>query len=141
MKISAKVDYACRALVELSLHWPSEAPLTITVIAQRQEIPIKFLTHILIQLKQMGYAESVRGKSGGYRLIKNPRQILLSEVILGFDGMGIKPEDHAPPGKDAVLAGIWREVDQLVMNRLQQISFAEIAKRYRVNNEALMFDI
>ena len=49
MKIIAKTDYACRALLELSLHWPKQEPLQVTAIADNQQIPIKFLIHILIQ--------------------------------------------------------------------------------------------
>ena len=77
MRISAKIDYACRALLELSLHWPNNIPLQINTIAQNQQMPVKFLTQILLQLKQIGYVQSVRGKKGGYLLAKAPQKIRL----------------------------------------------------------------
>ena len=70
MKISAKTDYACKAIFELVMHWPKPEPLAINVIARSQRIPIKFLTHILLQLKTMGMVESIRGQRGGYLLVK-----------------------------------------------------------------------
>lgn len=69
MKISAKIDYACRALlIELGLHWPDNRPMQVSAIAKRQKIPMNFLVHILITLKELGYVDSIRGKSGGYVL-------------------------------------------------------------------------
>ena len=85
MKISAKIDYACRALLELSLHWPSQEPLQVDQIAQRQRVPVKFLTQILIHLKQVGYVESVRGKKGGYLLRKLPKEIKLNDIMENFN--------------------------------------------------------
>ena len=81
MKISAKMDYACRALLELALHWPDLTPMQISEIAKRQEIPIKFLVHIMIHLKERGYVNSVRGNKGGYLLAKAPAEIHFGEVI------------------------------------------------------------
>jgi Rrf2 family protein len=70
MKLSAKSDYALRAILELSLHWPKNEPLSLTTIAKRQQIPLKFLSHILLHLKDIGLVHSLRGKEGGYLLAK-----------------------------------------------------------------------
>src|SRR2546427_7062657 len=94
MKISAKIDYACRALIELALHWPDRTPLQIRTIAKRQKIPIKFLVHILIHLKQLGLTQSVRGKSGGYVLAQSPTNIKLNMIIKSFGGLGYSSVDE-----------------------------------------------
>ncbi|MGB3241335.1 MAG: Rrf2 family transcriptional regulator, partial [Candidatus Omnitrophota bacterium] len=62
MRISARCDYACRALLELSLHWPNEAPVHIQQISENQKIPERYLVQILIQLKRLGLVTSSRGK-------------------------------------------------------------------------------
>ncbi len=140
MKVSAKIDYACRALTELSLHWPAKTPLQICHIADRQGIPIQFLTQILIHLKQLGYVQSTRGKCGGYTLVRPPADIRLSEVIANFGGLGlIQNEDGQHPRK--VLESIWSEMNQMLLNRLHQIHFEDIAQRYRAQSPALTFDI
>ena len=95
MKISAKIDYACRALLELALHWPNKEPLPITEIADKEKIPVKFLVHILINLKNLGYIQSVRGNRGGYLLVKNPSEINLLEVIQNLKGSFLETDNNS----------------------------------------------
>jgi len=140
MKISARVDYACRALVELSLHWPSKKPLQINRIAKRQEIPINFLTHILINLKQLGYVNSIRGKSGGYILAKDPKNFSLKEVISDMGGSGFALDSHNDLKKN-IMNGFWEEIDEVLLSTMATITFEIIAQRARQQDEAIMFDI
>ena len=74
MRISARCDYACKALLELTLHWPSKEPLQLHTISENQGISTKYLVHILIQLKRMGLIESIRGKQGGTRAVLKGRK-------------------------------------------------------------------
>jgi Rrf2 family transcriptional regulator, cysteine metabolism repressor len=85
MKISKKTQYALRALIELTNHYP-DAPLQRRTIANRQHIPIEFLEQILLPLKRAGLLASRRGVNGGYRLIKAPQEITLGQVIRILDG-------------------------------------------------------
>jgi len=142
MKISAKIDYACRALLELSLHWPNTSPLRINTIAKRQNIPVKFLTHILINLKQLGLVQSVRGQSGGYRLVKEPKAIKLSELVGNFDGtisQGLQGEDNL--SQRHVLNSVWREIDEVVLKAMDNINFETICNRKRSKDNVVMFEI
>lgn len=141
MKISAKIDYACRALLELSLHWPDPSPLTIQEIAKRQKIPIKFLVHILINLKQLDFLESIRGKKGGYVLRKNPREIKLSSVIRNFGGLGFSSSEERKHKDQHVMDAIWREIDRTVLNAVEQINFETIAQRSQSKNKTIMYEI
>lgn len=142
MKISAKIDYACRALLALALHWPNTTPLQIHVIAKRQDIPIKFLTQILINLKQMGYVKSIRGKSGGYLLSQAPEMIQLGEVVqqmspakTGRDLPDVSQE------KKHVMSLVWAEVDVALAEVMQKITFESIAQRQRHQDNIVMFEI
>lgn len=139
MKISAKIDYACRAILELSLHWPNTVPMPISAISRRQNIPIQFLTHILINLKQLGYVDSVRGKNGGYVLRDAPRGIRLSEVVRGLGGL----ENHRTQANKGrhVLDTVWQELDDVVTENLQKIDFEAICNRVRHHDKALIFEI
>lgn len=79
-RISKKVKYALRALIELSLH-SDEKPLGVRKLAQIQEIPQRFLEIILHELRQGGFVVSVRGKYGGFLLSRDPQLIPVGEVI------------------------------------------------------------
>ena len=142
MRVSAKIDYACRALTELALHWPDKKPLQIQIIAKRQKIPIKFLVHILIQLKQMGFAESVRGKNGGYILNLSPADIKLSSIIKSFGGLGFTPAEikKKQAGKQ-VMDIIWQEIDQSVIQMMDKINFENICNLTRSNDKSIIYEI
>lgn len=86
MKISAKCDYACRALLELTLQHETKKPVQINWIAQRQDIPLKYLVQILNQLKRAGLVISERGRRGGYFLGRSPDEITLGEVVKSIEG-------------------------------------------------------
>ena len=142
MRISAKIDYACKAIFELSLHWPNEQPLQVHEIAQRQGIPMNFLIQILFNLKQLGYVRSQRGKAGGYVLSKSPAQIKFNDLMRHF---GPEPEirqkNTAQNGKRCFLDVIWGEVDRSVENMLNKINFEDICNRARENQRTIMYEI
>ena len=129
MKISAKTDYACRALLELALHWPPKEPLQIQEIARNQKIPVKFLTHILVQLKQSGYVESSRGQKGGYVLIKAPKDIRLGDVIRDFSNIEFIPKKKNKSNQGQVLSEIWVESEIVFWDYLSKITFEHIRTR------------
>src|SRR3954469_23923394 len=86
MKISAREEYACSAVLELSLHYDSEAPIRVQDIAQRQGIPMKFLFQIMQILKRVDIVRSKRGTEGGYALSRPPGQITVGDVIRSMSG-------------------------------------------------------
>ena len=142
MRISAKIDYACRALLELSMHWPNNVPMQINAIAKNQQIPMKFLTQILLSLKQIGYAQSVRGKKGGYLLAKAPQKICLSELIERLGGIGFSAAENKQNGSnDRTMDLIWNEIDGMVLNTMAKINFETICDRKRSRDRAFVFHI
>ncbi len=142
MKRTAKLEYACRALLELSLHWPNDSPMQVSQIAHNQDIPIKFLVHILINLKQMGLVKSMRGKSGGYTLTTPPRDIKLSEIVTNFwSRLEIHEQEKEILEDGSVMDGVWREVDQALYKVMDKINFEEIANRERSRGKIPMYEI
>jgi len=83
--LSKKTQYAIYALVHLAREY-GKNPVLIATIAEKEKIPRKFLENILLELKNTGYANSKKGKGGGYYLIKKPAEINLADVIRYFDG-------------------------------------------------------
>src|ERR1043166_8755769 len=86
MKISAKDEYACSAVLELALHYEGESPIRVQDIAERHGIPIKFLFQIMQILKRVDIVRSKRGTEGGYVLTRHPSQITVGEVIRSMSG-------------------------------------------------------
>jgi Rrf2 family protein len=90
VRITAKVDYAVRAAIELARAYPTDGsrakPLTRQAIAEAQDIPSKFLEHILADLKRSQIVGSVRGADGGYWLNRPPEQITMADLIRAAEG-------------------------------------------------------
>jgi len=85
VKVSRKGEYALRAMVDLAFRY-GNGPVTVEEIARRGGIPKGFLQQILLQLRQAGLVQSVRGPSGGYGLMRAPGEIALAEVLREIDG-------------------------------------------------------
>ena len=140
MRISARCDYACRALLELALHWPNRQPVQTSAISEKQGIPMKYLVQILIQLKRMGLVESVRGKQGGYYLAKPPDKISLGEVIREVGGP-LLPMANSATKKESVFATIWTEVEEAMAKVLDKVTFEDILNKAKGMEGAIVYQI
>jgi len=85
MQLSMRTDYALRALFTLVEHHGG-VPIPIGELARRNDVPKRFLEHIMLDLKARGWVQSLPGKRGGYLLKKNPSKITMGEVVRHFDG-------------------------------------------------------
>jgi len=89
MKLSAKSDYALRALFTLVDHYrgPDSRPVPIRLLAARNDVPKRFLEHIMIEMREQGWVRSLPGRDGGYMLAKPPEKITMGQVVRYFDGL------------------------------------------------------
>lgn len=85
MQLSMRTDYALRALFTLVEHHGG-SPIPISELARRNDVPKRFLEHIMLDLKERGWVDSLPGKRGGYLLKKPPGKIRMGEVVRHFDG-------------------------------------------------------
>lgn len=83
--ISQKAKYAIKALARLAAE-PSGNPLQIEEIARAEDLPRKFLEHILLDLKRKGIVASRRGRAGGYVLVTRPEEITIGQILRAIDG-------------------------------------------------------
>lgn len=130
MKLSARTEYACLALMHLAESWAAGEPVQIRRIAEEHGIPPRFLVQIMAQLKGVGLVTSIRGAGGGYRLSRPPQEVSLLDVLETIDG------DDWPTtncGKSSPLGGtlleLRRDLCQSQRHRLQQISLADMAEQ------------
>ncbi|MFM1802041.1 MAG: hypothetical protein RJA81_1393 [Planctomycetota bacterium] len=106
MKLSAKAEYACLAMIELAKRSPGDPPARIHEIAENHKIPERYLVQILLQLKGAGLVTSVRGSSGGYYLAKPSDSIVLMDVLTAIDGPATELREREGPTAKA-LANVW----------------------------------
>jgi Rrf2 family protein len=134
MRLSARVDYALRAVAELALAaaGPSRTVLTAEQVARAQEIPPKFLESILLQLRRAGVVQAQRGPEGGYWLARPAEEINLAEIIRVIDGplahvRGHRPEDLGYHGAAAALQEVWIALRASEREILESVSVADVA--------------
>lgn len=118
MKLSTRVRYGSRALLDLAVHHGS-SPQLIREIARRQGISQHYLEQIIIALKAAGLVKSMRGAKGGVALAKPPSQITLSEVVRVLEGSTAPVEcvdDGSLCSRSSYCAmrGVWRDMKQAV---------------------------
>jgi Rrf2 family protein len=144
MRISAKAEYACVAMLELAANFGDPQPVRIKAIADARGIPQRFLVQILLQLKTSGLVASVRGASGGYQLARPPETISLASVINAIDDRTLTPrsalsEHSRTPAVEALLA-VWKEVQAEEQRLLDKMTLAELLRRAQQGN-ALSYQI
>lgn len=128
MNISSRCEYACRAVLELAAHGLEASPLTASAIAERREIPEKYLVHILLQLKRASVVRSVRGAQGGYLLARVASAVTLHDVVTAVDGPILDPLPASGTGSQD-LAQAWSDVSASVSNSLKGVTFQSIIDR------------
>ena len=142
MKISAKTDYACRALLELALKYDSGQPIQLNEIVHNQGIPDKYLVQILVMLKGAGFVRSKRGAEGGYIMAKHPSEITLGEVIRVVEGslLALKCSTEndssiCPRIPICEFHPIWGKIRGIISGIVDNITFEQICKQSpRFNN-------
>ena len=132
MRVSAKVDYALRAMTELAAASPSL--MTAEQLATAQKIPPKFLESILAQLRNGGLVASQRGAEGGYRLAKPPVEISIADVIRELEGpiatvRGARPDELEYAGSASGLRDIWLELRSQMRGVLEQTTLADLVTK------------
>src|SRR3954452_18572336 len=130
MRVSAKADYAVRAVVELAVS--DGGPVKGERISQAQDIPLKFLENILLELRHAGVVRSQRGAEGGYWLARAPEEITLAEVIRVVEGpianvRGEGPQDVDYRGSAERLKDVWIAVRANLRSVLEAVTVADVA--------------
>jgi Rrf2 family protein len=141
MKVSAKTEYACLAMLELAAHYGSNEPVRIRNIADEHGIPSRFLVQILLQLKGAGFVASTRGASGGYQLIRQPKDISLGEVMSVIEGQDTEVTSTTNPRSPTarVLKSAWQEVAKVEYEALRAITFADLVGRIKRQSENMYY--
>lgn len=133
MKISAKGEYAIKAMLDLSMH-ESSGLVSIQEIASRQSIPQRYLEQVLLQLKRAGLLASKRGAAGGYHLMRTPGEITVGEVLRAVEGAMAPFEVARGPRRGATdhgsdLTQLWDDLSNAVSQVIDRMTFGDLAAR------------
>ena len=117
--------------------------MRIRKIAERHDVPPRFLVQILLQLKGAGLVASTRGAAGGYQLLKPPEEVSLGQVMDVIEGSSKQngQSSAASPSSPAVraLMRAWREITMKEHEMLNRITFAELLERAREEDEQMYY--
>jgi Rrf2 family protein len=131
MHVTAKADYAVRAVVELAGS-SQDAPRKVDEVAQAQGIPVSFLENILTQLRSSGIVRSQRGPEGGYWLAQPAEELSLAHIIRAVEGplvgvRGQRPEEIEYVGSAEALQNVWIALRANLRKVLEQVTVADVA--------------
>lgn len=131
MRVSAKADYAVRAVIELAASSSPDSPVKGTVVSKAQKIPLRFLENILNELRHAGIVQSQRGSEGGYWLARTPDDITVAEIIRAVEGplasvRGERPEDLEYRGDAEPLRDVWVALRANIRQVLESVTLADV---------------
>jgi Rrf2 family protein len=129
VEISARAEYAVRALAELAK--AGGGPLTVAQVAAAQDIPARFLQSILLRLRQRSLLHSQRGAEGGYRLARPPEEISLADILRAVDGplaavRGERPESVRYDGSAEPLAEVWLALRVSMRHVVEEVTLEDL---------------
>ena len=131
MHVTAKADYAVRAVIELA-DSSQTAPRKVEDVAQAQGIPVSFLENILTQLRSSGVVRSQRGPEGGYWLAQPAEEVSLAQIIRAVEGplvgvRGQRPEEIEYTGSAEMLQQVWIALRANLRKVLEEVTVADVA--------------
>lgn len=137
MKISVKVDYACRVMVELArLHGSGELA-QIDQLARAEAVPANFLAQILLKLRDHGLITSRRGNHGGYTLARAPEEISLYDILVAVEGHCLHLSGNFEGRSGRRLKQVWEEVGSALDAKARSYTLDQLVTK----NPAEMYHI
>jgi len=135
MKISTKIRYGARAMVELASHY-GEGPIELKEIAKRENISLKYLEQVINPLRADGLVKAIRGAKGGYSLAKPPSEICLYDVIETLEGpLNLLDCLHDTKAcqkvSSCVTREIWKEVSDAMSKIFYSVTLEDMVNRKR----------
>lgn len=133
MKVTAKARYALRILMDIALNEKRERPRTIKEIADEQGIGEKFISRIVVSLREAGLILSTRGRDGGFRLARPPDKITLLAVIEALQGPVAIVDCLETPGDCSrstacLTRAVWGDVNDLIRHTLETVTLKRLLK-------------
>jgi Rrf2 family protein len=134
MRVSAKADYALRALIEMAARSDDQSgrPVSAEELGKLQDIPHNFLQAILADLRKAGVVHAQRGQAGGWRLAQPAVEVTVADVIRAVDGplvsvYGLRPEAVSYNERADSLQRVWIAARHSLRDVFERVSVADLA--------------
>jgi Rrf2 family protein len=135
MQLTAKIEYAYKAILELAFRYDGEKPIRIGIVSQAQGIPKKFLVQLLLRLKNAGIVNSSRGVEGGYYLARHPSQFSLADIVKAVDDNLLNPPKRGKTQKlsssERLILSIWKDLNNETESRLKGMSLDKLVSQIK----------
>jgi Rrf2 family transcriptional regulator, cysteine metabolism repressor len=133
VKVSTKTRYGIRAAIELAQQY-EKGPIQLRIIAERQEISVKYLEQLMTVLRSAGLVRSIRGAKGGYVLARSPRQVRMNDVFHCLEGKVVDLEcidriEACNRAVDCAARGLWAKVEHAVDEVLRGVTLQDLADK------------
>jgi len=133
VKISTKIRYGTRAMLELACHY-GEGPIELREIAKREDISLKYLEQVIVPLRTAGLVRSARGSKGGYSLARHPSEIYLKDLVETLDGPlnlieCLKDPKVCQKVPYCVTRDIWQEVSEAIDGVFHSVTLEDMVHR------------
>ena len=133
MKLSTRSRYGTKMIADLAEHY-NDGPVQIGEIANRQDLPVKYLEQLIIPLKKAGYIKSSRGPKGGHTLAKPPDKISVGEIVQVLEGsINLTPCIENPEAcekyHECATKDVWEAATKAMYNELDSVKFSELIKQ------------
>ena len=126
MRISQKLEYACRALAQLAKNFDGKTITRLEEIAQREAVSANFLVQILNDLRKSGIITSKRGKMGGYILSKPPRTITLYEIVEAIEP-ALTDKSISTDGESGdKVCNVWKNISGSFASELRVVTLDQL---------------
>ena len=141
MKLSTKGRYGLRAMVDLAVYSEKES-VSISCIAQRENISESYLEQLAGKLKKAGLIKSTRGAQGGYRLAKPAAEISVGDILRALEGelgavdcQGLKPEGGCESSDFCVTKLVWQRINDSIAKAVDEITLEELMAEAKKSQE------
>lgn len=133
--ISAKHHYGLRLALRLAQSYYQGRPISLREISSYEQISLKYLEQLVVPLKKDGFVKSLRGRSGGYVMVKNPNRVTLKDIIWLYNDKNylvdcLAPTNNCPLDEWCMSKQVWAEVQKLIEKTLNNITLGSLIKKY-----------
>lgn len=129
MKLSVKVDYACRVLAQMARTYGTDELAHIEDLAQAEAVPANYLVQILSELRNGGLIISKRGKQGGYALARPPESVTLYEIVRLIEGEVLELNESGEGFSGGHVDAVWREVRETLETKCRACTLEQMVNR------------
>ncbi len=134
-QISAKHHYGLRLALHLAQSYYQGKPISLNKISSYEQISLKYLEQLVVPLKVNGFVKSLRGRSGGYIMVKNPNKVTLKDIIWLYNDKNylvdcLAPANDCPLDEWCISKQVWAEVQKSIEKTLNNITLGSLIKKY-----------